>query len=148
MGASRVHKVDAKRVKDPVYGWAFIEEVAKEFPFLSAVEELAGRSKQQALKEKAGALPPAQRVEHLKKRLKRRRKSCRGDARRWSPSRRRLTAYNRASSRRWRDVTIKTTLSDSWAWSCRTRKPNFHPHQESSQWAVNYHRAIGAWRRH
>ena len=70
MGASRVHKVDAKKVKDPVYGWAFIEEVAKDFPVLSELGELAGRSKQQALKEKAGALPPAQRVEHLKKRLK------------------------------------------------------------------------------
>ena len=52
-GGSRVHRVDAKKVKDPVYGWGFVEEVAKDLGGnFSALQELAGRSKQQALKER------------------------------------------------------------------------------------------------
>ena len=62
-------RVDARRVKDPVCKWDVLASVARDFGD-DALLEQAETSKQQALKAKADAMPPNQRVEHLRYRLR------------------------------------------------------------------------------
>jgi hypothetical protein len=61
--------VDEKRIKDPVYKWELYSKLARQAQddeFL----KLAQANMEAAMREKANALPPTQRVDHLRKRLR------------------------------------------------------------------------------
>ena len=69
-GGTSIHKVDHKKAKeDPVYGWGQLEALARNLNLDPALE-FATRSKQQALQEQFAAMPPTQKVDHLKKQLR------------------------------------------------------------------------------
>ena len=69
-GDVHVHRVDPRRAADTVYTWTALQEYTKEFPLFSELHGLAEKNLQCALAQKAQAMPPTQRVDHLKKRLK------------------------------------------------------------------------------
>ncbi len=69
-GEIHIHKVDPRRATDDVYAWTGLQEFTKAFPIFSELHGLAEKNLQCALAQKAQALPPTQRVDHLRKRLK------------------------------------------------------------------------------
>ncbi len=69
-GGHLIHKVDIKRTGDDVYAWTSLQEYTKAFPKFADLHDLAEKNVQHALAQKAQAMPPTQRVDHLRRRLK------------------------------------------------------------------------------